>query len=428
MSSEATAAVAAGATETTPSVPTATPATDGTTMVMTANASSNAFAVAPTTSSTTTPSTTTSVLPSPSMPLARSLSHVPCESVAAMSAMELLAAQLDCGAHGAHTEVAVDAIQRVAVVARTLGPIATRSTLLPYLTQMVVGGNIGSSGSVSTGTAGTTDAATATSISDAAANSAALLSDELLLLLGQELSHVIPLVVGGSSSPLEPNNSSAPDTEDSPATVALEFLPLLERLATTEETVVRDQAVIVLRDLCQRSCSNNNTTSAATTTSLGNNNSTSTTMTVISAWMAMVKRLAGADWFTSKVSCAGILPTVLLLCQDHVSHQLELLSIYKDVLCADETPMVRRAAAQNLGMALRYAGYAHHRDTLGAITPALLTHDEQDSVRLAAVAALAQAGPSYAEHPSWTIQHWLPILKDGSTDMSWYVVFVACDE
>jgi hypothetical protein len=40
---------------------------------------------------------------------------------------------------------------------------------------------------------------------------------------------------------------------------------------------------------------------------------------------------------------------------------------------------------------------------------------------LLAVAALAQAGPSYGEHPTWTVQNWLPVLKDGSTDMSWYV-------
>ena len=50
-----------------------------------------------------------------------------------------------------------------------------------------------------------------------------------------------------------------------------------------------------------------------------------------------------------------------------------------------------------------------------------LQRQEQDSVRLLAVASLANAGSSFGEHAAWTTQYWLPIVKDGSTDMSWYV-------
>lgn len=284
-----------------------------------------------------------SVLPSPSIQMARSLNTLAVTDVANMTAVDLFQRQLESGS----TEAAVDAMKRLGVVSVMAGPEESVNTILPYLTTTV---------------------------------SQQSLSDELLLIMGQQLIEVSKVV-----------------------SVATEFLPLLERLASVEETVVRDQAVTVLQHLCRKSAQNR----------------TPETDASIPTWMAVVKRLQGADWFTPKVSAAGVVPALLeLVGENNMSQQYELLNLYKE-LCADETPMVRRAAAKHLGTCLLQAGWTH-RD-FGSTQVSLLSHDEQDSVRLLAVASLAVAGPSYAQHPTWTVQHWLPILKDGSTDMSWRV-------
>ena len=305
------------------------------------------------------------VLPSPSIQMARGLATLQPEQLHEMSALELLQQQLESGS----VEAAVDAMKRLGVVAILCGPTSVEQQLLPYLTQVVLQPPPG------TTSTGETDPA-------AAATPIVPISDEVLLILGQQLLTVAQVLKDPSKVP--------------------EFLPLLERLAGMEETVVRDQAVTVLQQLCQRSATAPDAHVA------------------VPVWMGLVKRLAGADWFTAKVSCAGVVASVFGLVKaanpESASQQYELLTIYKE-LCTDETPMVRRAAAQHLGKCLLQAGWTQ-RD-FGAVQVAQLCHDEQDSVRLLAVAALAQAGKDFAEHPTWTVQHWLPILKDGSTDMSW---------
>jgi len=271
-----------------------------------------------------------SVLPSPSIQMARSL-PVGLADLAQLSAFDLFQSQLEAGS----TEAMVDAMKRLGVVAVAMGPKQVQSTLLPYLTQLAL--------------------------------QQPPHPDELLLLLGQQLPNIAGLL----------GKDAIPD-----------FLPMLERLAAVEETVVRDQAVIVMNELC-------------------------TQKSHADAWMGVAKRLAAADWFTAKVSACGIIAPILAL----GGHQdIELLAIYKD-LCQDETPMVRRAAAKYLGSVLNKAGWAH-RDFCAASLPQLC-RDEQDSVRLLAVASLANVGPSFGQHPQWTCQHWLPIVKEGSTDMSW---------
>ena len=305
-----------------------------------------------------------SVLPSPSIQMARGLATLQPDQLHELSALELLQQQLESGS----VEAAVDAMKRLGVVAILCGPTTVEQQLLPYLTQIVL----------QPPPAGETDPAAAA----AAATPDVPISDEVLLILGQQLLTVAQVLKDPSKVP--------------------EFLPLLERLASMEETVVRDQAVTVLQELCRRSATAPDADAA------------------VPVWMGLVKRLAGADWFTAKVSCAGVVASVFGLVKaanpESASQQYELLQIYKE-LCNDDTPMVRRAAAQHLGQCLRQAGWTQ-RD-FGAVQVAQLCHDEQDSVRLLAVASLSQAGKEFADHPTWTVQHWLPILKDGSTDMSW---------
>jgi serine/threonine-protein phosphatase 2A regulatory subunit A len=293
------------------------------------------------------PTAAPSTLPLPSLPLARSLVNISLEKVATMSAYDLFCAQLFAGTS---LEANLDAMVRVQVVAATMGPAAATSTLLPFLSSIIMNPDA---------------------------------SDELLLVVGQQLFRVAQFCGRDHYA---------------------DFLPLLERLATTEETVVRDQAAAVMRELCHDLGFSNNTKDTA-------------------PYMGVAKRLAGADWFTAKMSACGVFSAVLHVVNrnapaDVTQHVAELLAMYKE-LCEDETPMVRRAAAKGLGYVILEAGW-NNREFCAAVLPPLI-HDEQDSVRRLAVAALAHVGGAYAAHPEWTCQHWLPLLKDGSTDMSWYV-------
>lgn len=287
-----------------------------------------------------------------------------------MSAFQLFTTQLDCGA----TDAAIDAMKRLRVVAASMSAKEVSDKLLPCLTSIAL--------------------------------KQPPHPDELLLLLGQHVPSVAAM--------LHVNQTA-------------HFLPLLERLCAVEETVVREQAVQVLSELCGTVAANAGSGKAGSAADIG-------------PWMGLTKRLGAADWFTAKVSAAGVVAPVFALCtakgrtgkmmksmdedaatsssSTYYDQQLELLSLYKD-LCSDDTPMVRRAAAKHLGSILAAAGWSH-RDFCAATLPALC-HDEQDSVRQLAVAALANAGKSFGKHPQWTCQFWMPIVKDGSTDMSWRV-------
>jgi serine/threonine-protein phosphatase 2A regulatory subunit A len=270
------------------------------------------------------------------------------------------------------------------------------------------------------------------------------LSDEMLLLLGQQLLLILQHVT-----------TSPQDT--------IVYTTLMERLCSVEETVVRDQAVVVTQYILQRF--------ATMTTNNHNNNNNGDAKRMaadmLPIWFNVTKRLQTADWFTSKVSCAGILPYVLQLANTvagtttttttatapPTSLQIQIIALYRD-LCIDETPMVRRAAAKHLGTFLYHAATictpvpssstttnpstspatSPTTTTTTTVDPTLvhqnfastqvmaLCHDEQDSVRLLAVASLAQAGMYYGTtNPNFTIQYWIPILRDGATDLSWYV-------
>lgn len=58
------------------------------------------------------------------------------------------------------------------------------------------------------------------------------------------------------------------------------------------------------------------------------------------------QRLAQGDWFTSRVSSAGLFSTAYARAAQ--ASKAELRHLYA-ALCKDETPMVRRAAAHKLG-------------------------------------------------------------------------------
>ena len=386
-----------------------------------------------------------SILPAPSIQLARALEATTLEDLSTMSAYQLFQKQIESGS----TEASLDAMKRLSVVSITMGPEAIQTQLLPYLTALVT----------QTSTLATSSAATATALAAAqqsggvgngnngGTNNATTTttsippppSDEWLLLLAQELKLVARYYLQSAHN----NNNSPPPDGGGNKYLVEDFLPILERLAAVEETVVREEAVSVFAEIARRAAQQQQQQQY-----LGSSSSSST-----SVWMALIKRLVNADWFTPKVSAAGILPHLFAIVHssngggnvpptekpDPLSSSslsspgmtttttphpvaLELLALYKE-LCTDETPMVRRAAAQHLGTALAHSGWAYREDGLAATTLTRLCHDEQDSVRRLAVVALADVTPSYAQQsPQWTAQYWLPLLKDASTDLSWYVI------
>lgn len=63
-------------------------------------------------------------------------------------------------------------------------------------------------------------------------------------------------------------------------------------------------------------------------------------------FVPMIKRLATGEWFTSRTSACGLFSVVYKQCS--VSVRVELCQAFK-LLCSDDTPMVRRAAASRIG-------------------------------------------------------------------------------
>ncbi len=296
-----------------------------------------------------------------------------------MSALEIFSCQLESG----NTEAKVDAMKRLHVLAFAMGPEETLTKLVPYLTQHV-------------------------------AMKQPPHEDEVLLLLASNLAPMVPNLLQGEN--------------------ALQLLPILERLAAVEETVVRDEAVKTLTAVT------NYVPSAAPTAPPASAAAISATRTAL---VGMVKRLVSADWFTPKVSAAGMLAPIYKVTQD-----VDMITVYKE-LCQDETPMVRRSAATHIGTFLSTLSSTNSSQRRGSnssagtptntaaasntttttlaqelIAPLVqLAQDEQDSVRLLAISSLAQVGDAYGKaFPEWTCEYFLPIVKAGTTDASWYVV------
>ena len=86
----------------------------------------------------------------------------------------------------------------------------------------------------------------------------------------------------------------------------------------------------------------------------------------------VVSRLAKSEWFTARMSSAG------LICAAYPrftpEQQQAHLSLFIG-LCQDDTPMVRRVAAQNLGEMVRNVVESNGRETLavdGVVTTSLI--------------------------------------------------------
>jgi serine/threonine-protein phosphatase 2A regulatory subunit A len=159
----------------------------------------------------------------------------------------------------------------------------------------------------------------------------------VLLALAEELAEFVPLVGGPQYAHF--------------------LLPPLEALAAVDETVVRDRAVESIAGVTGQMAAAG----------------------VQEHLLPLLQRLAGREW-PARVSASKLFATAYPPAQEQQRTELRAAFLK---LCHDETPMVRRAAAQALAPFSEALEAQHIRETL---LPSFvdLTRDDQDSVRLIA--------------------------------------------
>ncbi|KAK4484259.1 hypothetical protein RD792_011485 [Penstemon davidsonii] len=204
--------------------------------------------------------------------------------------------------------------------------------------------------------------------------------DEVLLAMAEELGVFIPYVGGVEHAHV--------------------LLPPLETLCTVEETCVRDKAV---ESLCR----------------IGSQMKESD---LVDWFVPLVKRLAAGEWFTARVSACGLFHIAYSSAPDML--KTELRSIYTQ-LCQDDMPMVRRAAATNLGKFAATVEAAHLKTDIMSMFEDL-TQDDQDSVRLLAVEGCAALGKLL--EPQDCVAHILPVIVNFSQDKSWRVRYMVANQ
>ncbi|VDO06046.1 unnamed protein product [Rodentolepis nana] len=204
--------------------------------------------------------------------------------------------------------------------------------------------------------------------------------DEILCELADQLSKFVPLVGG---------------TEHVSC-----LLPPLEGLASTEETVVRQKAVDTLRFLAGSFSDKD----------------------LEAHFIPMIERLATADWFTSRISACGLYSAVYK--RASANTQVELRNQFRQ-LCADDTPMVRRSAAINLGEMAVCLDLETLRSEFLPVLATIIQKDDQDSVRLLAInacVAFAEALPTEDAQKSL-----MPLVREAAQDKSWRVRYQLAD-
>ncbi|KAK0558114.1 protein phosphatase 2A structural subunit [Tilletia horrida] len=173
----------------------------------------------------------------------------------------------------------------------------------------------------------------------------------------------------------------------------------LENLAVVEETVVRDKAaesIVKIAEVLSQS-------------------------QIEEHYIPLVKRLSGGDWFTSRTSAASLFAAVYPKVSPSVQDDLRKRFA---ALCNDDTPMVRRAAAKEVGP---FAKNLPKDILISEIIPLYrkLSTDDQDSVRLLTVADLIAIAEmlSHAESKNYLLHS----IRDAVADKSWRVRYMVAD-
>jgi len=204
--------------------------------------------------------------------------------------------------------------------------------------------------------------------------------DEVLLALAEELGGFTEFVGG-------PDEAKC-------------LLVPLETLSTVEESVVRDKST---ESLCKIS-------------------EVMSDEHFLESFHPLTKRLATGDWFTSRTSACALFSCVYSrISSDDVRAELRALFTK---LAADETPMVRRAAASAMKDFVLAVEEKYVIDELVPVYQTL-SKDEQDSVRLLVVETCVSLGKIF--DLQLKMDYILPIVQSCATDKSWRVRYMMAD-
>ena len=179
------------------------------------------------------------------------------------------------------------------------------------------------------------------------------------------------------------------------------LLSPLENLAAIEETLVREKAVESLNKIC---------------TELSQEQ-------IENYFIPLTVRLSKADWFTSKISATGLYNVPY---SKATPPSQEGLRQQFGQLVHDETPMVRRQAANNLA---KFVKEMPPNIVIDEMIPLFqhLAADDQDSVRLLTVdilIAIAEVVPKEQQTSHGTI---LTALRSLFEDKGWRVRYTVAD-
>lgn len=203
--------------------------------------------------------------------------------------------------------------------------------------------------------------------------------DEILIALAEQLQQGVPWVGG----PAYAHALTGP----------------LEELCNVEEVSVRESATRALTSLAQHM----------------------STEQVSRHFCALIARLASHDWFTSRISVCSLFAAALPKVGE--ARQDDLMKTYFR-LCGDDTPMVRRQAANVLGSIAEVVEQESMLEELVQVF-AKLSKDEQDSVRILAINNCIALG-KLKSTPEWQDQI-MPVMKACAEDKSWRVRYMMAD-
>lgn len=222
--------------------------------------------------------------------------------------------------------------------------------------------------------------------------------DEVLFELAGTIGECIVALGGGGQGAEDGSGGNNNDDDQNNDNKCSALLRPLQHLCRTEETVVRERA-------CE---------SAAKVIGA------MTQADVESVAAPIVSALGAGDWFTAKVSGAALIAPVLARLNGQNSPtRTQLLNLFAAQLCADDTPMVRRAAAKHLG---NVAAVVSTDDILAKIVPAWqrLVGEDNDSVRTLGVGQTSKIAPLLDTDASRE-RVIVPVIRGCANDRSWRV-------
>jgi serine/threonine-protein phosphatase 2A regulatory subunit A len=168
----------------------------------------------------------------------------------------------------------------------------------------------------------------------------------------------------------------------------------LEHLAAQEETVIREQAIQSLCHIIEK-----------------------TPSLAPEYLVPTLHRLATkTDFFTARVSACALLPTAYRFAAE--DQKVGLREAYT-ALCADDTPMVRRAAAHRMRDIISVCDKQVVLNDMIMVYKQLSQEDTQDTIRVSCVHTALVIAQMFNDEENR--QHTISVIKDAAEDRSWRV-------